>query len=62
MKILKLISCSGKWDRALDIIRDDNCSAEVHLENVYVTDVGLSSLSKCRDLIALRNVDERMLD
>ncbi|GJU06308.1 hypothetical protein Tco_1122738 [Tanacetum coccineum] len=33
-----------------DSIADDNCLLEVHSENVNVTHVGVSSLSKCRDL------------
>ncbi|PWA93799.1 SKP1/ASK1-interacting protein 2 [Artemisia annua] len=53
LKSLKLIGCGGKWDRALESIGDDNCLGDVHLEQVNVTDVGVSLLAKCRDLISL---------
>ncbi|GKG57553.1 hypothetical protein Tco_0587151, partial [Tanacetum coccineum] len=41
------------WDRSLEMIRDDSCLAEVHLEDVNVSDAGVSSLAKCHDLISL---------
>nr|GEU51636.1 hypothetical protein [Tanacetum cinerariifolium] len=62
LKCLKVIHCGGNWDRYLEMIPDDSCLAEVHLENVNVTDVGVSSLSKCRDLIALHIERSRCTD
>ncbi|PWA66074.1 VIER F-box protein 2 [Artemisia annua] len=57
LKTLKLLDChDGYWDKALEMIQDDNCLTEVHLDYVYVTDVGVSSLSKCRHLNDLRIV------
>nr|GFA63553.1 hypothetical protein [Tanacetum cinerariifolium] len=45
------------FNRALEMIPDDNCLVEDLLENVNATHVGVSSLSKCRDLNALRILD-----
>nr|GFA37365.1 hypothetical protein [Tanacetum cinerariifolium] len=53
LKRLELINCNGNWDRSLEMIPNNSFLVEVHLDNVNVTDVGVSSLSKCRDLIAL---------
>ncbi|GJR35291.1 hypothetical protein Tco_1078256 [Tanacetum coccineum] len=44
------------FNRALEMIPDDNCLVAVHLENVNVTYVSVSSLSKCRDLLIVDNV------
>ncbi|PWA99326.1 F-box family protein [Artemisia annua] len=57
LKSLKLYYCGGKWDSWLKMIPDDSGLVEVHLETVNVTDVGLSSLSKCRYLNSLRIVN-----
>ncbi|PWA74150.1 F-box family protein [Artemisia annua] len=53
LKSLKMVSCGGKMGGALEMIGDDNCLVEVHLDHVSLSDVGVSSLAKCRDLIAL---------
>ncbi|GKF09471.1 hypothetical protein Tco_0043695, partial [Tanacetum coccineum] len=39
------------------MIPDDNCLVEVHSENVNMTHVSVSSVSKCRDLNAVRMVN-----
>ncbi|GJZ78846.1 F-box domain, cyclin-like protein [Tanacetum coccineum] len=62
LKRLKLINCDGNWDRSLEMIRDDSCLAEVHLEDVNVSDVGVSSLAKCHDLISLCIENSRCTD
>ncbi|PWA60297.1 VIER F-box protein 2 [Artemisia annua] len=62
LKSLKMIWCGGKMGRALEKIRDDNCLAEVYLDNVNVSDVGVSSLAKCRDLIELNIKSSRCTD
>ncbi|PWA81883.1 VIER F-box protein 2 [Artemisia annua] len=62
LKRLKLVDCDGNWDRTLEMIPDDNCLVEVHLEGVNVSDVGLSSLAKCRDLLVLRIDNYRCTD
>ncbi|GJT77176.1 reverse transcriptase domain-containing protein [Tanacetum coccineum] len=51
LRRLKLSHCNGNLDRLLEMIRDggDKCFLEVHLDHV-VTNVGVSTLSKCRDL------------
>lgn len=46
LKILKLFRCSGDWDELLGAIADGvDGLAEVHLESIQVSDVGLSAIS-----------------
>ncbi|PWA74671.1 F-box domain, cyclin-like protein [Artemisia annua] len=48
---LELGCCDGSWGRTLEMIPNDSCLVEVHLQDVNVTDVGLISVAKnCRAL------------
>ena len=48
---LKLSCNDGSWDRTLEMIPNDSCLVEVHLEDVNVSDVGLISVAEnCRAL------------
>ncbi|XP_022843731.1 F-box protein At1g47056-like [Olea europaea var. sylvestris] len=51
LKTLKIIRCSGNWDRLLETIAGRrNCLTEIHLERLQVTDIGLMAISKSPDL------------
>nr|XP_043615352.1 F-box protein SKIP2-like [Erigeron canadensis] len=56
LKTLKLLRCLGDWDKLLEMISDNNCLSEVHLERLQVSDVGLSALSNCVNLEILHIV------
>ncbi|KAG6516377.1 hypothetical protein ZIOFF_026836 [Zingiber officinale] len=57
LKILKLIRCSGDWDRLLENIADKVPGiVEIHLEKLQVSDRGLVALSSCADLEILHLV------
>ncbi|GAB2293807.1 Putative VIER F-box protein 1 [Dionaea muscipula] len=57
LKTLKLFRCSGDWDRILPSMAGTATGvAEVHLERVQVSDVGLKGLSLCAELEILHLV------
>ncbi|CAL9073970.1 unnamed protein product [Musa acuminata var. zebrina] len=57
LKALKLIRCSGDWDRLLaDIAAKVPGIVEIHLEKLQVSDRGLAALSFCADLEILHLV------
>ncbi|URD76453.1 F-box domain [Musa troglodytarum] len=57
LKTLKLIRCSGDWDRLLeDVANKVPGIIEIHLEKLQVSDRGLSALSSCADLEILHLV------
>ncbi|GAB4852249.1 Putative VIER F-box protein 1 [Ancistrocladus abbreviatus] len=58
LRTLKIFRCSGDWDRILLSMAQKKGSplAEVHLERVQVSDVGLNALSNCEDLEILHLV------
>ncbi|XP_074579461.1 F-box protein At1g47056-like [Curcuma longa] len=57
LKTLKLIRCSGDWDRLLENIADKVPGiVEIHLEKLQVSDRGLAALSSCADLEILHLV------
>ncbi|XP_059642551.1 F-box protein At1g47056-like [Cornus florida] len=57
LKSLKLFRCLGDWDRLLEMIGNrKNCLAEIHLERIQVTDIGLTAISNCLDLEILHLV------
>ncbi|KAL3812346.1 hypothetical protein ACJIZ3_013614 [Penstemon smallii] len=61
LKSLKLVRCSGDWDKLLELISDkvdnnNNNLVEVHLERIQVSDVGLSAISNSMNLEILHLV------
>ncbi|THU62304.1 hypothetical protein C4D60_Mb01t03720 [Musa balbisiana] len=57
LKTLKLIRCSGDWDRLLeDVANKVPGIIEIHLEKLQVSDRGLSALSSCANLEILHLV------
>ncbi|KAK1378861.1 Avr9/Cf-9 rapidly elicited protein 189 [Heracleum sosnowskyi] len=52
LRSLKLLQCSGDWDNVLKMVasRENSCLFEVYLDNVLVSDVGISALSNCLEL------------
>ncbi|KAF5444859.1 hypothetical protein F2P56_033956 [Juglans regia] len=57
LRTLKLIKCSGDWDKLLPVIANRVTSlVEVHLERLQVTDLGLVGISSCLDLEILHLV------
>ncbi|CAI9752875.1 unnamed protein product [Fraxinus pennsylvanica] len=51
LKSLKILRCSGDWDRLLETIAGrKNCLTEIHLERLQVSDIGLMAISKSPDL------------
>ncbi|WOL17462.1 hypothetical protein Cni_G26254 [Canna indica] len=57
LKTLKLIRCSGDWDRLLEDISDKVPGIiEIHLEKLQVSDRGLAALASCVDLEILHLV------
>ncbi|RWW33404.1 hypothetical protein GW17_00001892 [Ensete ventricosum] len=57
LRTLKLIRCSGDWDRLLeDVANKIPGIIEIHLEKLQVSDRGLSALSSCADLEILHLV------
>ncbi|KVH98318.1 F-box protein At1g47056-like [Cynara cardunculus var. scolymus] len=55
LRTLRLFRCSGDWDNLLEVITNNvKPLVEVHLERLQVTDIGLASLSNCRNLEILR--------
>ncbi|KAK7331018.1 hypothetical protein VNO77_25227 [Canavalia gladiata] len=57
LQTLKLIRCLGDWDATLDNLgRLNSGVAEIHLEKVQVSDVGLVGVSKCLRLESLHLV------
>ncbi|XP_051123992.1 F-box protein At1g47056-like [Andrographis paniculata] len=57
LRSLKLYRCAGNWDKLLETIGDGIAGlAEVHLEKIQVTDLGLSALANCPDLEILHLV------
>lgn len=57
LRTLKLIRCLGEWDRVLEMMANSNNGlAEIHLERIQVTDLGLSAISNCVNLEILHLV------
>ncbi|XP_040997521.1 F-box protein At1g47056-like [Juglans microcarpa x Juglans regia] len=57
LRALKLIKCSGDWDKLLQVITDRVTSlVEIHLERLQVSDNGLVAISSCLDLEILHLV------
>ncbi|CAL9760676.1 unnamed protein product [Musa acuminata subsp. burmannicoides] len=57
IKTLRLIRCTGDWDRLLKDIADKVTGIiEVHLEKLQVSDRGLAVLSSCNNLEILHLV------
>ncbi|WOK92618.1 hypothetical protein Cni_G01309 [Canna indica] len=57
LKSLKLIRCSGDWDKLLEDIADKVPGIiEIHLEKLQVSDRGLSAISSCTNLEILHLV------
>ncbi|KAJ9559986.1 hypothetical protein OSB04_005146 [Centaurea solstitialis] len=52
LRTLRLFRCAGDWDNLLEVITSNvnKPLVEVHLERLQVTDIGLASLSNCRNL------------
>ncbi|KAL8528740.1 hypothetical protein ACS0TY_006265 [Phlomoides rotata] len=51
LKTLKILRCLGDWDRLLEGVSGrKNCLAEIHLERLQVSDVGLMAVSNCAGL------------
>nr|GMD99414.1 F-box protein At1g47056-like [Ipomoea batatas] len=57
LKTLKLLRCSGDWDKILEAISDQITGlVEVHVERLQVTDAGLAAISNCSNLEILHLV------
>ncbi|XAR61923.1 hypothetical protein NMG60_11016476 [Bertholletia excelsa] len=57
LRTLKLVRCSGDWDKLLDVMADRVSSVvEIHLEKLQVGDSGLAAISKCSQLEILHLV------
>ncbi|KAJ6829081.1 F-box protein-like [Iris pallida] len=57
LKTLKLLHCSGDWDRLLEeMAKKATGIVEIHLEKLQVTDRGLYGVSACLDLETLHLV------
>lgn len=57
LRTLKLIRCSGDWDKLLEVVADRVTGmVEIHLERLQVSDVGLAAISNCLNLEILHLV------
>ncbi|TKY75030.1 F-box protein [Spatholobus suberectus] len=61
LRILKLVRCSGDWDRLFHLLVDEVMNlVEVHLISLQISDIGLRAISKCSNLEILHLVKTPM--